>query len=140
ALKRRIEGTPIFGNRKFHIDGWRTSIGVFDLGIGKRGLARPAPVYGLESAVNESALVKFAIDANNGGLVRMAHRRVRIAPIPENAQAFEALPLYLQEFFRVFAALLAELNRLCILHPRTCVFLDLQLDGQPVAIPARDIR
>src|SRR5262249_38353921 len=73
ALQRWIEGAPIFGYRKFHINGWRTMLGVLNLGVSKRSLARPAPVHRLESAINQSTFVKFPIHASNGGLIRVAH-------------------------------------------------------------------
>ena len=109
---------------------------VFDLRLGQRGARAGAPVDGFLALVNQPALHEFAERADDLRLVAGVEREVRMFPVAEHAQTLELAALHVDELARQFLRLAADL------HGRQAAILldDLELDGQPMAIPARHVR
>ncbi len=124
---------------KAHIDGRRGLVLVLHLGLGQRRAAIGTPVHGLEALVQVAVLDDPPQGADDIRLEAVIHRQIGIIPVAEDAQALEvpALAIHLHRgIFTALAAKLVSLHR----HPRLADgALHLQLDGQPVAVPARDI-
>ena len=105
-----------------------------------------APVDGLEALVDETAADEAAELARDDRLVRRVHREVRVVPVAEHAEALELVALDVDEAQRVLAALPALLDRIHrVAHVdagavEAELLVDLVLDRQAVAIPARHVR
>ena len=85
-------------------------------------------------------LTKELKKRDDRGLVGRVQSGVGLVPGSENAQALEVGPLQVEEFFGVQAALLAHLQLAHALFARAQFLVHLVLDGQAVAVPARDVR
>ncbi len=114
---------------------------VFHLGLGQRSAAWDAPIDRLLATIDEALLHDVREEAQFVGLVFLVEREVRMVPIAEYAEAFELCALEIDVFARVgvtggtngrgiggSVAGLAQLLR------------DLELNRQPVAVPARHVR
>ncbi len=77
--------------------------------------------------------------AGGDPFIDIVHGEIGVVPFSHDAQAFELLPLHLHEFCRILAAQLAHFGLGDLVLLRTQVLLHLQLDGQPVAVPSRDV-
>ena len=115
---------------------------VFDLGVGEGGALHRAPHHRLGAAIEAAAhqhLVELGHDGRLGGIV---HRGVARAPVAEHAQALELAHLGLDPVGGVGAAAGAELaggHLVLGLAGLADLLLDLPLDGQAVAVPARHV-
>ena len=117
---------------------------VFHLRLGQRGSAVDAPVDRFLAAVDEVLLDELPEGADDSRLVGVAHRQVRLLPGAEDAEATESVALNVDVLLGVLPAGAAQLHhwrrrRAVPLAPRQLAF-DLQLDGQAVAVPPRDVR
>ena len=112
---------------------------VLDLGLGQGGAARDAPVDRLLGLVDQVLVHEAGELSDDRGLVARGHREVGVVPLAQDPEALELRPLHPHELLGVLAAGPAELHRrhLPLLRPQGAV--DLQLDGQPVAVPARAV-
>ncbi len=98
-----------------------------------------APVHRLQSFIYVAEVQKIDEGAGDDGLVLGAHGQVGLLPAAENAQALEVFPLQIDVLFGVFAAGGADLG--C---GHAGLFgaelpVDLDLDGQAMAVPAGDV-
>ena len=109
---------------------------VLDLGLGERRAAVEAPVDGLQAAVEMPLLEQLAESANLVSLGPEVHREVGILPFSEHAEPDEILLLARDLLGRIGAA---EFAHLVSIEPLAVLFLDLVLDRQAVAVPARHI-
>ncbi len=115
---------------------------VFDLGLRKRGLLDDAPHDRLRTAVEQAVRREFhdlARDLRFGG---ETHRRIRMIPVADHAEALEFLALHIDPMRRKGAALIAELidRHLVLVFALGAIFLlDLPFDRQAVTIPARHV-
>ena len=127
-----------------HIHRVADMVFIFDLGLSKRRLFDHAPHHRLRAAIEQPARDKFedfARDLRFGGI---AHRRVGMVPIADDAQPLEFFPLHPEPMFGVGAAFPAEGDdglriREVGLHLALAsveFFLDLPFDRQPVTVPA----
>ena len=80
------------GEREADVDREVLAVLVLDLGLGQRRAAVEAPVDRLQAAVDEAPLEQRAERADLVGLVREVHRRVRMVPVAEHAEALEVAP------------------------------------------------
>ena len=115
---------------------------ILDLGLGQRRLLHGRPHHGprapVEAAVDEEA-PELAHDLRLGG---EAHGGVGIVPVADHAQALELAALHVDPVVGEGAAVGAELadrDRVLVAPLLAVGLLDLPLDGQPVAIPARHV-
>ncbi len=120
---------------------------VFDLGLGERGLFDHAPHHRLRAAIEQAVgdeLEDFAGDLRLG---RIAHRRIGMVPVADDAEPLEFLPLHREPVLGIGAALAAERDdglrigkvRLGLALGPVEFLLDLPFDRQPVTVPAGNI-
>ncbi len=95
---------------------------------------------GLLRLVDEALLGEGGELADDRRLVGRRHRQVGVLPLPEDAEPLELLTLDAHELLGIGATGLAEGQRrhLALLRPEVAVHL--QLDRQPVAVPAGPVR
>ena len=138
--QRAEPGPALGGERELDEDGRRPVRLVLHLGLGQGGSASDAPVHRLLAAVDEVLLHEAAEGADDGRLVGVAHRQVRRAPVPEDAQPLEAGALYVHVALGVPPALPAYVGdaHLALALPQLTVHAE--LDRQPVTVPARHVR
>ena len=155
---------PIAGNRPWRrgpddnrsvvaLDGERRvdriarSVLVLDFRLGQRRLLDDAPHHRLRAAVEEAVgdeLEDFARDLRLGGV---AHRRVGMIPVPDDAEPLELLPLNAEPVLGVGAAFPPERDervrigeiRLGLALLAVEFLLNLPLDRQAVAVPTRHV-
>ncbi len=124
---RRLEG---------HVHRGALAVLVFDLGLGQRRAAVEAPVHGLEAPVDEAALDQALEDAQLARFVGEVHRLVGVVPFAQHAQALEVLHLQGDLLGGVGTALGLHL---VAAEVAAVQLLDLVLDRQAVAVPARHV-
>jgi hypothetical protein len=122
--------------REGDVDGGRLLVLVFDLGLGQRRAAVEAPVHRLQALEEEAALVNLAEGADLVGLVAEGHGQVGVVPLAQHAEADEILLLALDLLGGKGAAQRARLVGRQVLAVQ---LLDLVLDRQAVAVPARHV-
>ena len=120
------------GEGKFDVDRRGVLLVVFDLGLGQRGARAGGPVDGFLALVDQPALDESGERAQDFGLVGGVERQVGMVPVAEDAQAFELAALDVDELARQFLRAAADFHR----RQPLVLLDDLELDGQPVAIPA----
>ena len=113
---------------------------VLDFGFRERRAAVDAPVHRLLAFVDEILRDEAAERARDRRLVLEVHRQVRRVPGAEDAEALELLAHRADEALRVRAARAAEIGDRHLTLLRTELAIDLQLDRQPVAVVADDVR
>ena len=122
-----------------HPDGRAGVVVILDFGFGQRGAVFDAPVDRLEALIDIAAVQELDERAGDHGLVVRAHREIGIFPLAEHAQALEILALQVDEFLGVLAAGAADFDGRHLRFLGAEVVIDLDLDGQAVAVPARDV-
>ena len=140
AAKGRELGPQVGDDREADVDRGRGLVAVFDLGLGQGGPAADAPVDRAFSLVDLAVLEESGQVFQDLGLVGRLHGQVGPGPRAEHTQALELLALDGDELLGVFAALLADGR-----HGQGCLLLaklsvDVDLDGQAVAVPTGDVR
>ena len=132
---RRIVEQPIL-----HPHGGAGVVLIFDFGLGQRGLVVHAPVDGAQPLVDESVFVKRKERRQHDRLILRIHRGIRPVESSEHADALELGALQVEKFLRILAALGAHVGGLHLQLLAAQFLVDLDLDGQPVAIPPRHVR
>jgi hypothetical protein len=116
------------------------AFGIFQLGFGQGGLGAGAPVDGLETPVDVALQVHLAEDADLGGFVLGLQGHVGGVPVAPDAIALEASPLAIDGFHRKGFGFFPQFDRGEVGAGLRIHGLEhLQLDGQAVAVPARDV-
>ncbi len=131
-------------DRERHIDRVAHMVFVFDLGLRERRLLHDAPHHRLRAAIKQPAGDEFEDLPSDLRFRRIAHRRVGMIPIADDAEPLEFLPLHGEPVLRISAAFLAEGDdglriREVGLHLALAsveFLLDLPFDRQPVTVPA----
>ncbi len=129
-------------DREADMDRRRGDVLILDLGLGERGLLDDRPQHRLGAAVEAAVQQKGADLARDLGFRRIGHGGVGIVPIAQHAEPLELLALDVDPVVGELAAFLAELddrNGVLVLARLAVLFLDLPLDRQAVAVPARDV-
>ena len=115
---------------------------ILDLGLGERRLLHRRPHHRprtpVEAAVDEEA-AELAHDLRLGF---EGHGRIRIVPVADHTQAFELVALHVDPVLCEGAAIGAEFadrDGVLVAAFLAVGLLDLPLDRQPVAIPARHV-
>ena len=138
--ERGIELRRIVGQRVLHPDGGAGVVFVFDLGFGQRSLVVDAPVDRAQALVDEFLFQKVVERRQHHRLVLRSHGGVGLVPASEDADAFELLALQIEKFLRVLSARFPDLQLGHLQFLAAQLLIDLDLDGQAVAIPSRDVR
>ncbi len=132
-------GRAGIAQRELDVDRRRGVRLVLHLGFGQRGAAVRAPVHGLLALVDHVLLDEPAERADDGGLVAERHGLVGVVPQADDAEALEVAALDVDVLLGVGAAGAAEVRRAHLPLLRAELAVDLQLDGQAVAVPARQV-
>ena len=124
------------------MDRDRFVIVILNLCISKRGLLDHGPhnrlIASVEAAIHDE-LADLAGDLRLGG---EGHGQIRVFPVSGNAQTLEFLGLDIDPLLGELTAFLAEIDdrdRILVESLLAILLLDLPLDRQAVAVPARDI-
>ena len=143
-VDRAIEGLEAGGlarQLEADVDGRARLVGVFDLGLGERGVAVLAPMDRLVAAVHHAAVEHGLEGLDVGGVVLVVEREVGVVPIAQNAQALEALALQVDVLDGELVAELANFSRGGLVELLGAhLGLDLVLDRLAVAVPAGHVR
>ena len=107
--------------------------------LGQRGAATDAPVHRLQPFVHGAFREEVDKRPGDHPLILRRHREVRIFPTSQHAQPLERFALQIDELLRIIPAFAADLCGRHLGFLRAKLAVDLDLDGQPVAIPPRDI-
>ena len=133
--KARAAGSRI-PRRKSHIHRHGDALLVFNLRLGKGGLAIRAPQHRLQAVRHQPLRVQPPQRADDARLSRRMHGLVRVRPLAHHPHADKPLALQVDLRFGKGAAFAAEGVRAAAVGPR---LLHLMLYGQPVAVPPRQI-
>ncbi len=139
AVQRRVRCAH---HRKAHGDRGRGMVVILDLGIGERGLLDHRPHHRLLAAVELAGQQELRELAEDPGLGRIGHGGVGTVPVADHAQALELAALDVDPVLGELAAFLAELGDRhgVLVEPFLAIaLLDLPLDRQAVAVPARHV-
>ena len=127
-------------DRELHVDALADVVGVFDFGLGQRGLEGDAPIHRLLPTVDEALLNDVGEHPQLLGLVALVEREVGLLPIAEHAEAFELRPLQIDIFAGVGVAGGTDGGRIGVgLAGRAQLLGNLRFDGEAMAIPTGHI-
>jgi len=113
---------------------------VLDLGLGERGLERDAPIDGLLAAVDQALLHKGGEGAQDVRLKPGILGAVARGPVGQHAEPLELRRLAPDPTLGKLVATRAQLSRAEQDFLLLQLARHLLLDGQPVAVPARNVR
>ena len=124
------------GRLKSHIQGVAFLVGILNFKLSQAGAAVKAPVHGLETPVDKTALDDAFEGADLARLIGKVHGAVGALPVAQHAQAFEIFAL-LVDLCRGKGAALG-------LHVVAAEFAAVQLfdrvfNRQAMAVPPRDV-
>jgi hypothetical protein len=122
------------------VDRGRGLVPILDLGLGQGGPAVDAPVDGPFPLIDLAVFEERRQVLEDLGLVGRVHGQVGRRPGAEHAEATELLALDADEPLGVIAAFLADGGHGQGLLLLAEVLVDVDLDGQAVAVPAGDVR
>src|SRR6185437_2656662 len=97
------------------------------------------PVHGLHALVEVSVLDNAAESTQLLRLISRRHREIGVVPVSQHTQALEVRALQIHLLLRERPASRPESGRVDLLPRAAVLLLHLQLDRQPVAVPARDV-
>lgn len=127
------------GDGEFYPDGGGDMVLVFDFGLGEGGFERNGPVNRFLRAIDEALFDESGERADDVGLVGGGLGLVFSGPIGEDAEALELLGLAGDPAFGKGIAERTHLGGRDLLIFRLELTHHLLLDGQAVAIPARNV-
>ena len=120
----------------------RDVVVVLDLGFGERGLLDRAPHHRAQAAIEGAVHQELADLADDRRLGGEVHGGVAPLPVARDAEPLELLALHVEPVRGVGAAFGAEIehrHRVLVAALGAVLLLDLPLDRQAVAVPARDV-
>ncbi len=134
-------------HRELHVDRRALDLLVLDLGLGKRGALHHGPHHRLRAAIEQPIHGELRELAGDGRLSVVTHRGVGMIPITLDAEALELLALHVEPVLGVGPAFAAEADdrlrvrevRLGLALGAIVLLLDLPLDGEAMAVPARHV-
>jgi hypothetical protein len=112
---------------------------VFDLRLGERCAAVDAPVHRLFALVDQLLLDEAAERPSDRRLIPEVHRQVGVVPRAQHPETLELLRHCADEPLRVRTTCAAEIGDRHLALLRTELAVDLQLDGQAMAVVADDV-
>ena len=139
SRQRGVEFRRVVGQCVLHPDRRTGVVLVFDFSLGKGGAVMDAPVDRAQPLVDEILLKKRIKSLQDDRLVVRRHGGIGLLPAAEDADALELLALQVEILLGVFAALHANVERLHLQFFAAELLIDLDFDGQAVAVPSRDI-
>ncbi len=134
-------------DREGHVDRVADMVFVFDLGLGERGLFDDAPHDRLRAAIEKAVADEFEDLAGDLRLGRIAHRRIGMIPVADDAEPLEFLPLHGEPMLGIGATFPAEGDdglrirevRLRLALGPVEFLLDLPFDREPMTVPAGNV-
>ncbi len=135
----RIQGRGIGSKPEPNIDRRARVILVLDFGFGESGAVFDAPVHGLQALIDIPAVQEVDKRLGDDSLILGAHRQVWIVPAAEHSQPLEFPTMDVDEIRCIGPALGTDLRHAHRRFAFSEFLIDLELDGQPMAIPARNI-
>ena len=132
-LRRIIQQPVLYPHRRTGV------VLVLDLGFGERGLVVHAPVHGAQALVDEVIFVEREEGLQHHRFVLVVHRGVGFFKAAENPNPLKLLPLKVQKLLGVLTALRPHIRGPHLQFFATQFLVDLDFDGQPVAVPARHV-
>ena len=139
AGESRVDLGGIAGELIADVDGGAGVLLVLDLGFGEGGLVVDAPKDGLEALVDEALLEEGVEGFEDAGLVAEGHGEIGVVPAAEDAEALELLALEVDILLGVLAAGAADADGGHFELLAAELLVDLDLDGEAVAVPAGDV-
>ena len=139
AGERGVESCRIVEQRVLHPHRGTGVVFVFDLGLGERSFVVHAPVDGTQALIDEPIFVEREESGEHHRLILRRHGGVGLVEAAEYADALELLALQVKEFLRVLAAFGADIGRSHLQLLAAQFFVDLDFNGQAVAIPTRHV-
>ena len=112
---------------------------ILDFGLGEGGVVVDAPVDRLEAFVDEAALEEGVEGLEDGALVAEGHGEIGVVPAAEDAEPLELAALEVDVLLGVLAAGAADGDGLHFEFFAAELLVDLDLDGEAVAVPAGDV-
>ncbi len=98
-----------------------------------------APVDGAEAFVDEVLFEEVVEGLDDGGLVAVGHGEVGGVPAAEDADALELGALEVDVFLCVLTTCAADGERVHLEFFAAELFVNFDLDGEAVAVPAGDV-
>ena len=141
------DGSALGLDRERGVDRVADMVFVFHLRLGERRLLDDAPHDRLGAAIKQPTGDEFEDFPGDLRFRWIAHRRVGMIPVADDAQALEFLPLDAEPMLGIGAAFPAERDdglrigevRLHLALASVEFFLDLPFDRQPMTVPARHV-
>ena len=131
-----IRGRIAINEGERHINRGGLLVAVFDLSLSQRRTAVQTPMHGLETAVQVPTIDDFRKRADNVRLKGKVHRQIRVGPIAQYTHSHKIGFLRLYLLARVITAVLPKLSGGDFMTGLTDLLFDIELDGQPMAVPA----
>ena len=139
ALQCRVELGGVIKEGVFDVNRRASPLLVFDFRLCQGRLAGDAVVDRLQAAIYITLLEELDKSLGNRRLIVGLHGQIRLVPLPQHSQAFESLPLDFHIFLRIPAAAKPELHLAHLRFLSSELLVNFDLDGKPVAVPARTI-
>ncbi len=136
--KDGVAGPGAF-DRKCNGDRRVLALLVLELRLGQSRAVREAPPHRLQVAEEEVLRVEPPEGARDVRLVGVGHRGVRPLPVAADAEPPEFLALDVDEALRVLPARPPDRDGVHLAHLGSELLVDLLLDRQAVAVPARHV-
>ena len=140
---RRAEDRIVAAHdREAQVDRGRDVVVVFELGLGQRRLLDHRPEHRFGAAEEPAVQQELADLPGDLRLRSEGHGGVGMPPVALDAEAPEILALLADPVVGELAAFLAELDDghgVLVLALGAILLLDLPFDGEPVAVPARNV-
>ena len=124
---------------KADIDGWRGMIGILNFSFSQRSNTGGTPVNRLPATVQPAVMGEGRQFRSGLPLIAIGHSEVRVLPVPQNTKAFKFITLDADKLLGILTAGFTHLSLTNGIFLRAEVLLNLQLNRQTMAIPARDI-
>src|SRR5690348_4523771 len=99
-----------------------------------------APMHGLDTFIEVPVTDDLAERSQLLRLERRIHSAIGMIPVAQHPQTFEVRALQIDLLLRISAASSTEGRNVELAARAAMLLLHLQLDGQPVAVPTRDVR
>ena len=138
--ERGIKSRRILGQRVLYPDRRAGMVFILHFGFGERSLVEDAPVHRAQAFIDEFLFQKVVERCQHNRLVLRSHGGVGVVPASEDADSFELLALQIEKFLRVLSARFPDLQLFHLKFLTAQLLIDLDLDGQAVTIPSRDVR
>ena len=134
------EFSQIVLHRELDINGRAGVIVILDFSLCKGRLVLGTPVHGFEAFIDMAVPVHLAEDTDFIRFKALVHGFVGMIPVSDYAEAFEALPLHADIFFRIGLTGTAEFGSAHSLVVELLLLDNGGFDRHAMVVPPGDIR